>query len=226
MINWSRVWFAVDHYAKQHGDIMGMYFGTRYVVVLSSPKDIHEVMKKDEWNGRVRDNNEKVKSGGKHLGLFLTQGELWRETRRFTLRNLRDFGFGKADMETSIMSEYKNVEEFLDTQIVEKGGQVCFDDLFGPAVVSTLWKMVAGTNCDLEDPSIRRLQQVVVDTLRRRAIGQGLFFAFQQLGRIFPELSGFAQQKDGFNFLKENMRVSCIMYLKKYYSNNLANAFC
>lgn len=49
---------------------MGMYFGSRYVVVLSNPKDIHEVMKRDEWNGRVRDNNEKVKSGGLHLGSF------------------------------------------------------------------------------------------------------------------------------------------------------------
>lgn len=104
------------------------------------------------------------------------------------------------------MSEYKNVENYLDTQVETKGGEVCFDDLFGPAVVSTLWKMVAGTNCDLEDPNIRRLQQVVVDTLRRRAIGAGLFFAFQQLGRLFPELSGFAQQRDGFNFLKENMK--------------------
>ncbi|ODN04836.1 Methyl farnesoate epoxidase [Orchesella cincta] len=206
MINWSRVWFSIDHYSKVYGDIMGMYFGSRYVVVLSNPKDIHDVMKRDEWNGRVRDNNEKVKSGGKHLGLFLTQGELWRETRRFTLRNLRDFGFGKADMETSIMSEYKTVEEYLDSQIKTNKGEVCFDDLFGPPVVSTLWKMVAGTNCDFEDPHIRRMQQVVVDTLRRRAIGAGLFFAFQQLGRWFPELSGFAQQRDGFKFLKDKMK--------------------
>jgi hypothetical protein len=30
-VNWTRVWFAIDHYSKEYGDIYGMYFGPRYV---------------------------------------------------------------------------------------------------------------------------------------------------------------------------------------------------
>lgn len=92
LINWNRVWFAIDHYAKKYGPIYGMYFGPRYVVVLSDPKVVHEVMKKDEWNGRPGDHMAKVKGDGSILGIIMTDGELWKETRRFTLRHLRDFG--------------------------------------------------------------------------------------------------------------------------------------
>ncbi len=34
-------------------------------------------------------------------------GDVWKEQRRFTLRHLRDFGFGKASMEDIIIEEFK-----------------------------------------------------------------------------------------------------------------------
>jgi hypothetical protein len=189
-------------------------------------------MKRDEWNGRPKDHLSKIKGDGKDLGtisisdyrnarkilyitsdshstpgMIMTDGDLWRETRRFSLRHLRDFGYGKANMETSVMEEVQNVIEHLDKDI--KGGEaiVTFESTFGPAVLSTLWNMVAGIRTELDDPNVLRLQKIVQDTLRRRAFGAGIFWSFQSLRHLFPSGSGFKQQIEGFNTLKENMRV-------------------
>ena len=35
----------------------------------------------------------------------MTEGQLWSEHRRFVLRHLRDFGFGKSSMEQLIKNE-------------------------------------------------------------------------------------------------------------------------
>lgn len=38
-------------------------------------------------------------------GLIFTDGPYWQELRRFTLRHLRDFGYGRTSMESLIMQE-------------------------------------------------------------------------------------------------------------------------
>jgi hypothetical protein len=40
--------------------------------------------------------------------VFFSDGPFWVEQRRFTLRNLRDFGFGKQSMEGFIMEEVED----------------------------------------------------------------------------------------------------------------------
>jgi methyl farnesoate epoxidase/farnesoate epoxidase len=42
-------------------------------------------------------------------GVFFSDGPFWVEQRRFTLHHLRDFGFGKSIMETSIFEEIEDV---------------------------------------------------------------------------------------------------------------------
>jgi methyl farnesoate epoxidase/farnesoate epoxidase len=40
--------------------------------------------------------------------VFFADGPFWVEQRRFTLRHLRDFGFGKRSMEEFIMEEIED----------------------------------------------------------------------------------------------------------------------
>jgi hypothetical protein len=42
-------------------------------------------------------------------GILFANGHNWKVQRRFCLRNLRDFGFGKASMEALIMDEVKQI---------------------------------------------------------------------------------------------------------------------
>lgn len=49
------------------------------------------------------------------LGIFFTDGTLWHEQRRFALRNLRDFGFGRRhdDLELELNDEILNLIDLL-----------------------------------------------------------------------------------------------------------------
>jgi len=38
-------------------------------------------------------------------GVMTTSGRFWRDHRRFLLKNLKDFGFGKMSMESLIQDE-------------------------------------------------------------------------------------------------------------------------
>lgn len=48
-------------------------------------------------------------------GLFFTDGQLWHEQRRFALRNLRDFGFGRRqdELELEFQDEILNVIDLI-----------------------------------------------------------------------------------------------------------------
>lgn len=49
------------------------------------------------------------------LGIFFSEGQTWFEQRRFALRNLRDFGFGRRqdELEIELENETRNLIDLL-----------------------------------------------------------------------------------------------------------------
>lgn len=79
---------------------------------------------------------------GEQLGIVLSEGNLWEVHRRFTLRNLRDFGFGKRNMEGLIMDEVHDLCKVLKSTNGRPVGGI--KRKFALAVVNSLWTVVAG----------------------------------------------------------------------------------
>jgi hypothetical protein len=52
---------------------------------------------------------------GEMPGVLMSGGNYWKEQRRFILRTLRDFGFGKSSMESLITEEMQKLCEKLKT---------------------------------------------------------------------------------------------------------------
>jgi methyl farnesoate epoxidase/farnesoate epoxidase len=79
--------------------------------------------------------------------VLFSDGSLWREQRRFSLRHLRDFGFGKRSLEGLIFEEI----EVMLQQITERAKSednaklgISVQDLFPVSVINVLWAIMAG----------------------------------------------------------------------------------
>jgi len=97
---------AVARWHKQYGDIMTVWIGTMPIVTVHDPPTVYETFLKDAeaYTGRYFTKGFQVVRGG-YTGVILTDGDLWREHRRFALHVLRDFGLGKNLMQEKILDE-------------------------------------------------------------------------------------------------------------------------
>ena len=72
---------------------------------------------------------------------MFANGQEWQEQRRFTLRNLRDFGFGKTSMESLIQEEIEKCIEVLSKD-VGKTTQIGLK--MNIAILNALWAILTG----------------------------------------------------------------------------------
>ena len=68
-------------------------------------------------------------------------GDEWREQRRFALKHLKDFGFGKSSMEEMIRIEVTDLADYLRSV---KDEEVETKQLFNFYVMNILWCMMSG----------------------------------------------------------------------------------
>jgi len=84
------------------------------VTVVTDYKTIIENLKKDEFQGRPDFELWETRNLGKrNRGILLCDGPVWHEQRRFVLKSLRDFGFGKESMEGMLIQEMQDLQSTL-----------------------------------------------------------------------------------------------------------------
>jgi len=177
---------AVDKY----GSIVGFYIGNEPGVILADFDLIKDIYKRDDVSTRpsmrpfcdMRPGHWVLdkENDGKVPGVIFTQGKFWTEQRRFTLRALRDFGFGKASMEDTIMDE---VEKLCDQLKPFEGKSLNLQRKVNVSVLNALWGMLVGEKLSLQDPRLIRIVELFDKVLR----GQGVSGALATM-LPFPEM--------------------------------------
>ena len=89
---------------------------------------------------KTRDDRN-VKPGQEVPGVLFSEGNIWFEQRRFTLRTLRDFGFGKAGMEEMISEE---VQLFIEEIRKSEAQPFDFGNKFNLPILNALWAVHRG----------------------------------------------------------------------------------
>ena len=74
-------------------------------------------------------------------GIIFNNGENWNHQRRFSLRTLKDFGFGRKSMEGAMHIE---IDEMIERYSQEKGDVKIGLD-FNLPIINILWQMVANS---------------------------------------------------------------------------------
>ena len=95
--------------------------------------------------------------GGIPRGIIHTQGTHWNIQRRFSLKTLKDFGFGKQSMEAVIHTEVDElIKKFTKKQVNNlsqkmsfkyacfKGEDFFLQTDFNVPIINVLWQMIAG----------------------------------------------------------------------------------
>ena len=133
-------------------------------------------------------------------GIIFNSGSDWRELRRFTLRTLRDFGFGKKGSEGIVLEECVSMNEAIDKMIAASNGVIDVDKLFNKAAMNVVWNVTAAERFDYEDENMKELYNFLelFMLMGKKIIGKPLGI-FPSLRYIPPFRSTYNQAAEGMD---------------------------
>ncbi|XP_073454717.1 cytochrome P450 2C8-like [Aquarana catesbeiana] len=170
--------------AKIHGDVFTVHLGSRRVVVLHGCDAVKEALVD---NADVFSDRGKVPAAEfafKGYGIFLSNGERWKQLRRFSLTTLRNFGMGKRSIEERILEE----SQCLGVEFRKKAGSPIDPTyLLTLAVSNVICSIVFGERFDYEDKNFLGLLAMLKESFRiiNSLVGQ-LLNAFPKLFHHMP----------------------------------------
>lgn len=173
-----RMFRLTNEIAQKYGSVASFRMGTQEFVILSDYDVIRDalVTKGDRFSERPHTMLHEFMNKGNH-GVVGSDGPLWQEHRRFALRVLRDFGFGKNVSELRIKEEC----EHLVTMLRQKDQQeVDFNGILPKAVANIISLMLFSQRNSFEDPGMDELLGNFSDLVHATLVSS--------LGLLFPEL--------------------------------------
>ncbi|XP_062385544.1 cytochrome P450 2K1-like isoform X1 [Sardina pilchardus] len=182
-LNLNRLYEGLYELSKKHGSVFTFHFGPKKVVVLAGYKTVKEalVTHAEEFGNRdivpiFHDFNKG------HAGILFSNGETWRDMRRFALSTLRDFGMGKRVIEEKIKDETQYL-----TEVFQHFNGAAFDTSqpVNYAVSNIISAIVYGNRFDYADPQFK----VRVNRANESVAITG--YASIQVYNIFPWLRPF-----------------------------------
>ncbi|KAM4696346.1 uncharacterized protein WCC33_015111 [Rhinophrynus dorsalis] len=163
--------------SEKYGEVFTIYLPSKPSVVLTSCDCVREALVDHNDLFNARGSTELGSLLFRGYGVVLTNGERWKQMRRFSLTTLRNFGMGKKSIEERIKEEaHFLVEEF------KKNGDGPFDptNQLTLAVSNVICSIVFGERFDYEDEKFMTMLTLLKETFR-------LFFSkWGLLLDIFP----------------------------------------
>uniref|UniRef100_A0A669F044 Uncharacterized protein n=1 Tax=Oreochromis niloticus TaxID=8128 RepID=A0A669F044_ORENI len=170
---------SILKFSENYGPVMTLYMGRQRTVVLVGYDAVKEALvdQADDFTGRMP--VPFLLKATKGYGLGISNGERWRQMRRFTLTTLRDFGMGRKGMEEWI----QEVSEHLMAHIRTFKGKP-FDPQFllSSTVSNVICCLVFGERFSFEDKQFLHLLTIMSKVTRFNSSPLG------QMYNIFPWL--------------------------------------
>lgn len=152
MINYKHKHLAINKLCEYYkSPVIGFYTGSFITVVANDPKSVREMLFNQDFDGRVEAFLGRVREPNYNFkGIFNVDGDFWLHQRRFSLRYLRDFGFGRRhqDYELEVINEMKDF-----VNLVKEGPKYAHErKYFKPGGLVSFPRCAIGTlgNCFLQ----------------------------------------------------------------------------
>ncbi|CAH2314095.1 Cytochrome P450 2C8 [Pelobates cultripes] len=190
--------------AKTYGTVFTVHLGTTPAVVLFGYDTIKEALIDNADVFSYRAKFPALELVFKNNGVLLSNGEKWKQLRRFCISTLRNFGMGKKSIEERIQEE----AHFLGEEFKKQNGSP-FDpsNLLSLAVGNIICSVVFGQRFEYEDQKFLKLLKMMTEILEilNSQMGQllntfpKLFYripgSHQQMFRMFSKLHDFIMEK-------------------------------
>ncbi|XP_075692274.1 cytochrome P450 2G1-like [Rhinoderma darwinii] len=107
---------SLNQLRDKYGSIYTLYFGSRPVVILAGYQMVKDALIDQGDHFSNRGQMPTVDRFFQAHGMILSNGERWKQLRRFTLITLRNFGMGKRSIEERIQEESQFLIEELKSR--------------------------------------------------------------------------------------------------------------
>ncbi|XP_072483360.1 cytochrome P450 2C44-like isoform X1 [Notamacropus eugenii] len=103
----------LDKVAEKYGPVYTIYMGPQRVIMLHGYEAVKEALIDQGDEFVHREAPEILKTISKGNGVLSSNGEKWKQIRRFSLMTLRNFGMGKRTIEERVQEEAQHLVEEL-----------------------------------------------------------------------------------------------------------------
>ncbi|XP_076236313.1 methyl farnesoate epoxidase [Calliopsis andreniformis] len=189
---------ALCRLADKYGPIVGMRLGfDKPVIIVSGKAAVTEMLSRPEFDGRSNGFVFKFRCGGSQQGLLFTDGDVWHNQKRFSLKILKQLGFGKYTMEQIIQQDAISFTNMI-IELTKDGAPADISSIIGTAIVNNLWFILEGTKFDvgMTDTHVKEVINTLKTMLQESNVSGGILNQFPFLRHLFPGLTGFSRFKE------------------------------
>merc|ERR1719347_298644 len=193
----------VSDTVTSYGDVTGLHLGNYPFIMINDWKLAKSLFLKEEFSGRISNHttNWARSTNGVSLGVVMTDGPRWAGQRNFTVKQLKNFGFGKNELEVGI---YKEARDLVD-HMMSQGEVIKIDSsLFALPVLNVLWNMVAGQTFSRKDSGIQKLLDLNTFLFSSEIFMIALHAPW--IRHVLPSISGYYKWLEGVNGIKNRIR--------------------
>ncbi|XP_042883981.1 cytochrome P450 2J4-like [Penaeus japonicus] len=205
---------AFKRFQEKYGPICGYKVFDSWTVIINDPALMKPLLADPVFSARKHlylfSLRDEVISGQKMpLGILGTSGDVWKNQRRFTLRSLKDLGFGRNSIEPIMQKE---LEDLIKTFSQTEGQKVDVGLTFNSSIINVIWAMVIGKRFSHEDA---RLQELV-DKVNKMVQSFNPFhpaYRYPIIKKFFPNLDVYKCQD---NYMRQLLEFIEIIMLALY----------
>ncbi|MPC72944.1 Cytochrome P450 2J6 [Portunus trituberculatus] len=155
---------AFEKFVNDYGGILSFRVFNTWGLLVSDPALMKAGLADTALSGRIDlilfEHRDAIirKKKSSPLGIISTSGDVWKNQRRFTLRTLRDLGFGRNTLEPIMQEE---LEELLKLFHERQGEKVDVGLLFNRSIVNVIWAITIGKRYSYDDKKLEELVEKV-----------------------------------------------------------------
>ncbi|KAJ8362789.1 hypothetical protein SKAU_G00116200 [Synaphobranchus kaupii] len=149
--------------SKKYGSVFTVYLGPKKVVVLAGYKTVKQALVHYAEEFGEREIAPIFKDVTNGHGVLFSNGDSWKEMRRFSLSNLRNFGMGKRGGEEKIIEESRYLIEVFENF---KGEPFDTNQPVNYAVSNIICAIIYGSRFDYADPAFQKTVDGAKENIR------------------------------------------------------------